>query len=98
MINLEELMTEALADVLQIDARSIPHSATFAECGLDSLSGLRFARKIEEKLGTPVELEWLFDHPSITELAALLRDRIEPRLRDGQPQSVELDPSKGVPR
>ena len=96
MTSLEKVITDALANVLQIDARDISQAATFAEFGLDSLSGLRFARRIEEKLGTPVELEWLFDHPTITELARLLEDRVDPHLRDGHSGSGELQPGKQV--
>lgn len=94
MTNLEKMMTDALANVLQIDARDISPSASFAECGLDSLSGLRFARRLEEKLGMPIELEWLFDHPTISELARLLEDRMDSPLRDVHPGSGDLHPDE----
>jgi|GEM_PF-5715654 len=77
MADVKKIVREALAHELQVDAQGLCGSTTFADCGLDSLSGLRFARRLEEELGITIELEWLFDSPTIDELARALDLRID---------------------
>jgi acyl carrier protein len=45
---------------------------SFADQGLDSLAGLRYSRKIQDLLDAEIELEWLFDHPTISQLSEFL--------------------------
>ncbi|GAB3356902.1 acyl carrier protein [Lysobacter tyrosinilyticus] len=68
-------LAAALAEVLEVDASQISATETFAQIGVDSLLGLRLTRKLEDQLGVEVELEWVFDHPSIRELAGFLDGR-----------------------
>ncbi|MBB5885487.1 acyl carrier protein [Xanthomonas sp. LMG 8992] len=68
-------LKEALSEVLEVDAAQISATRTFAEQGVDSLIGLRLTRKLEDALGVEVDLEWLFDHPSIHALAQFLDSR-----------------------
>ena len=71
----ESWLIAALADVLEVDASQISATESFAQIGVDSLLGLRLTRKLEDQLGVEVELEWVFDHPSIRELAGFLDGR-----------------------
>jgi hypothetical protein len=68
----EEIVRRALGSVLEVSADSLVPTALFADYGVDSLIGLRFARRLEEELDAPVEIEWLFDHPTIRQLAVFL--------------------------
>lgn len=61
-----------LADLLEIDRGQISITRPFSEQGVDSLIGLRFSRQVETLTGKAVELEWLFDYPTIAELSSLL--------------------------
>jgi acyl carrier protein len=45
---------------------------TFAEQGVDSLIGLRFVRKIQDLVELDIELEWIFDYPTVQKLAEFL--------------------------
>ncbi|MEB1529287.1 acyl carrier protein [Xanthomonas sp. WHRI 7945] len=72
-MNARELwLKDALSELMEVDVAQISATRTFAEQGVDSLIGLRLTRKLEESLGLEVDLEWLFDHPSIRELAQFL--------------------------
>lgn len=71
----ETWLIVALAEVLEVDPSQISVTQTFAEIGVDSLLGLRLTRKLEDQLGTEVELEWIFDNPSVRELSWFLDQR-----------------------
>lgn len=71
----EQWLRIALAELMEIDAAQISSNQPFSEQGVDSLIGLRLTRKLEDQLGVEVELEWLFDHPSIQALAQFLDER-----------------------
>lgn len=75
MSNRETWLIAALASVLEVDPSQISVKQTFAEIGVDSLLGLRLTRKLEDQLGVEVELEWIFDHPSVRELSRFLDQR-----------------------
>ncbi|WP_457319796.1 acyl carrier protein [Stenotrophomonas sp. P5_B8] len=72
MDSYEEALLVALRDTLG-DGTELDAQTCFAEVGLDSLSGLRFLRKAQDAIGVEIDFEWLFDHPSIAELALFLR-------------------------
>lgn len=72
MSPIETLACGILADVLSGSVGGvgvINADAHFSELGLDSLSGLRFARKLGDALGVDVEAECLYDYPSIAALS-----------------------------
>lgn len=71
----ERWLRDVLAELMEIDVSQISSDQPFSELGLDSLTGLRMTRKLEDQLGVEVELEWLFDHPSIQALARFLDER-----------------------
>ena len=70
----EQCLSQALAEVLEGETRELS-TTSFAELGLDSLSGLRFMRKVEDLTGVGMELEWLFDYPTLGQLAQFLQER-----------------------
>lgn len=72
----EEFVRETLAHLLQVQPADLSLDAEFGELGVDSIVGLRFARKLAESIGSEVELEWLFDYPTISKLTVFLRQKI----------------------
>jgi acyl carrier protein len=60
-----------------VDDPTIPISlgATFAEMGLDSATSAYFIVELEEWLGTELDPEVVFDHPTIAELARFIVTR-----------------------
>ncbi len=71
----EEKLLLVLRKELEMDSTEATVHTGFAELGLDSIAGLRFARKAQDALGMHIELEWLFDYPSVAELARFLETR-----------------------
>jgi acyl carrier protein len=69
---LEQFLQDTLAGLLECDPAALSITDEFGEQGVDSLIGLRLARKIQDFTGQEIELEWLFDYPSIGTLAAFL--------------------------
>lgn len=75
MSSREQWMQEALSRLLDVDPSQIVPTQSFAEIGVDSLIGLRFAREIQDEFGFELELEWLYDNPSIRELSGFIDER-----------------------
>ena len=71
----EQWLRDALAELMEIDKSQISVTRHFSEQGVDSLIGLRLTRKLEDLLGCEVEIEWLFDHSNIQQLARFLDER-----------------------
>ena len=71
----EEKLIQVLREALGQDAAQVTPQTGFAELGLDSIAGLRFARRAQDALGMDIELEWLFDYPNVAELARFLDAR-----------------------
>lgn len=77
-VNYEQLLEQAIAEVLHLDPAQISRSRSFFEQGIDSLAGLRICRRLADLSGIEIDVEWIFDHPSIEQLAAFLHERQEP--------------------
>ena len=75
MTQRERDVKAALAAVMELEPSQLSLTLTFAEQGLDSLMALRFARKIQDLFGSDIELEWLFDHPTIAQLCRFLDEQ-----------------------
>lgn len=77
MPDYEQYLHTALAELMAIDPAQLSLTTPLTEQGVDSLIGLRLARKIQDLIGdeVEVELEWIFDYPSIAELAQFLTTR-----------------------
>jgi acyl carrier protein len=71
----DEWLRTVLSELMQVDASQISSTQSFADQGMDSLVGLRLTRKLEDLLGVEVELEWLFDNPTIQDLSRFLDER-----------------------
>lgn len=72
MTKYEASLRDVLAELLERKAHDISLDQTLAEQGVDSLIGLRFARRIHDVLGIEIDLEQLFDYPTISQLAHFL--------------------------
>lgn len=74
-VNIETHLQQALATLLDVEAQQISPTASFDDMGLDSLLGLRFARQVGELIGDEIDLEWIFDYPTVRELSGFLEQR-----------------------
>jgi len=68
----EQFLHETLASVMELDPDLVSCDTSFSEQGVDSLVGLRFARKIKDGLAVEFDPEWLYDYPTIVQLANFL--------------------------
>ncbi len=74
-MTIENRILQALADLLETDVQQISPTTSFDDLGLDSLLGLRFARKIGELTNVETDLEWIFDYPTVRQLSGFLEQR-----------------------
>lgn len=72
MTEFERLLRDELAALLGVDPTSLRTDAPFDNLGVDSVIGLRLARKLEDLSGLPVDFEWVFDYPTLGQLAAFV--------------------------
>jgi acyl carrier protein len=72
MTDFESSMRTILGELMGIPPEELSSAATFSELGMDSLVGLRFAKKIQQLYGIEIEFEWIFDYPTIGALSAHL--------------------------
>ena len=66
----EQLVTSILAGILKQSGDSLAPAISFADLGLDSLSGIRLVAAIEASLSLELDPMIVLDFPSITSLAA----------------------------
>jgi acyl carrier protein len=89
MNDLEAIIATTLAEILECEVMP-PITASFDSLGLDSLLGMRFAGKLADRFGMEVELEWLYDFPTIEQLASFLKTVVSDTRRHSVcPPSVE---------
>ncbi|MFF8958399.1 SDR family NAD(P)-dependent oxidoreductase [Streptomyces sp. NPDC014894] len=60
------------------DARAVRRDTGFFDLGLDSISAVDLAARLASAFETPLLAAEVFDHPTVTRLAARLRDRPAP--------------------
>src|SRR5262249_47680882 len=78
-----------LAQVLDRPAESIDRSATFHALGLDSVTSVEIAGDLETWLGRSVPLTALFEHPTVSRLAASLAS-VGPARKTRTPRRTSL--------
>lgn len=77
MMTTEQSLRAALAALLERDPEEVDVTAHLSDLGVDSLIGLRLSRTIHDLTGRDIELEWLYDYPTIRQLAAFLDAQAE---------------------
>ncbi|MFJ8403579.1 acyl carrier protein [Streptomyces microflavus] len=71
-------LESAVAEDLELPSgQRVDRRTTFVDLGLDSASIVSIAGKASEQLGTEVPPEWLFDHPTIQQLASFLAQQTD---------------------
>ena len=71
MTKVEKLLNDILCE-LTAETRDFSLHETFAEHGIDSFLALRLMRGIEDATGRAIEMNVLFDYPTIAQLAQFI--------------------------
>lgn len=75
-----------LADELYLRADEIDEHTQFIDLGLDSITGVTWIRKINEKYGLSVEAMKVYSHPTLAELSRYIRDELLKQSAAPQPK------------
>jgi polyketide synthase PksN len=75
--DIESLLVERLAKVLELEPEKIDRHRSFAELGLDSILVVQLTRALEAKLGRPLSYTVIHDYPNIAALSKHLTSLIE---------------------
>ena len=72
MTDLEHRLRDELAALLDMDPALLSTTAHFDGLGVDSLIGLRFARKLHDLTNIEIDVECVLDNPTLAQLAAFV--------------------------
>ncbi|KAI8623062.1 amino acid adenylation domain-containing protein [Xylariaceae sp. FL1651] len=70
----EVLIADSMAELLKVDRKSITRWTTFATLGIDSISAMRLARKLQNVLQKRIPLSFLLQSPSVSRLASAIAE------------------------
>lgn len=69
---IKEELKESLSEILYIDSNRIETNKEFVELGLDSIIGVEWVRKLNQKYGTNYMATIVYEYPTIEKMAAFL--------------------------
>lgn len=65
-----------IAEQTHLPPAEVRADASLAEYGLDSVTAITLCVEVEEEFGVPLELEDMWEHPTVDALCTLLLERI----------------------
>ena len=71
---MRETLRSLLAQELQLGAGEIEDDAQFIDLGLDSIVGVTWIRRINERYGLDIEATKVYSHPTLAQLSRHVRD------------------------
>lgn len=81
-----DAMTELLAEVLYLSPGEVDAQTPFQELGVDSVLGVEFIGKINQRFGSQLKATALYDWPTLMELAAEIGGETHVSDRDADPE------------
>jgi len=86
-----QVILDTLCDALRIDAGMIRNDAPFADYGVDSIIGVKFARTISERLQIELEATKLFEYSTVDDLTGYICSNWQEQLRQlsSRPARIE---------
>ena len=88
-----------LAHELHMQERDVDEDTQFVDMGLDSISGVTWVRKINDKYKVSLELTKIYSYPTLTQLSRYVKDEAEKRgtlSKPAVPVSAEIVTSVGI--
>ncbi|KAI0899074.1 hypothetical protein F4806DRAFT_323652 [Annulohypoxylon nitens] len=74
----ETLISKAIAETLAIDTKAISRWSSFAALGIDSISAMSLARRLQEVFQKRVAISVILSNPSVARLASVISREISP--------------------
>ncbi|HEX9981683.1 MAG TPA: SDR family NAD(P)-dependent oxidoreductase [Thermoanaerobaculia bacterium] len=87
-----------LANELQMRESDIDENAQFVDLGLDSISGVTWIRKINEKYETSIEATKVYSFPTLTQLSRHVREEAEKHGTLSRVAAAPIDEAPAVER
>jgi acyl transferase domain-containing protein/enoyl-CoA hydratase/carnithine racemase/aryl carrier-like protein len=76
-VSLRSTLRELLAQELQLSATELDPETQFVDLGLDSISGVTWVRKINQRYGTAIEATKVYSHPTLTQFGRLVLHEVQ---------------------
>lgn len=92
-------LEEALAELLEVEALTLPPEATFLQLGLDSSRSVDFVLTLNERLGLAVGIEKIFEHSRVDAFARYVLENFADQLGsapDGAGEAEAGAPAEGA--
>jgi acyl carrier protein len=86
-----------LANELQMRESDVDENIEFVDLGLDSISGVTWIRKINEKYQTAIEATKVYSYPTLAQLARYVKKEAEKHGALSGPGATPATPSGGSP-
>lgn len=93
---MEALVRNQLAKVLQCRPEAIAGQIAFTSLGLESLTGLELRNRLEAETGLRLPATLIWTHGTLSGLARELLERLLPDGREAQPPQLAVEPKRDV--
>ncbi|MES2824534.1 MAG: SDR family NAD(P)-dependent oxidoreductase [Pseudomonadota bacterium] len=87
-------LKKLLAHELHMQEQDVAEDTQFVDMGLDSISGVTWVRKINDKYKISLELTKIYSYPTLTQLSRYVRDEAEKRGTLTKPVANKSEPGK----
>ena len=74
---IDEIVTEAFANTLQLNRDIVCPRKRFESYDLNSITGTQFVHVLEDKFEIAIPPKWLVEYPTIRELSEAIKDKIQ---------------------
>ncbi len=98
---LREELRSSLAEALAMNGRDIEDDVKFVDLGLDSIIGVEWIRKVNDRYQTAIAVTRVYDYPTLYEFAEYLGQEIQKQgsaapLRDGNDRSLSSPTNRSI--
>ncbi|TQV86003.1 SDR family NAD(P)-dependent oxidoreductase [Aliikangiella coralliicola] len=86
-----------LADELHMDVAEAEEDAQFVDLGLDSITGVTWVRKINDKYQTTIEATKVYSFPTLTEFAKFVKTEIDAQADSSSQSEIQTQSRTAAP-
>ncbi|GAB6426023.1 hypothetical protein bcgnr5379_63730 [Bacillus cereus] len=85
-----------LAEELRLSEQDIGADEPFVDLGLDSITGVTWVRRINERYGTAIEAVQVYSHPNLARLSAFVAEKAGAAALPAEPVSMPASPPADI--